>query len=200
MLTKQNRQAGEAGARPGAANCPRTQAPPLRLMLDISAWQSETQGMSAADRGALLALKMFFWHQGKIPDNDQILAQIAGLDLRGWKRVRQVLERKFIVKYGEWQREDWSNELDAAYEAVRKAKVKSQKGHDARWRRNATGNASGNATGNASGVLNIYSSTAQPKYKAKTPTPPSQRRNSVQPDFEADVATAERNLKTGGAL
>ena len=44
--------------------------PPLRLMLDIEAWKDETQLMTAAERGALLALKMFFWRTGPLPDDE----------------------------------------------------------------------------------------------------------------------------------
>lgn len=169
--------------------------PPLRLMLDIPAWHSETLALTAAERGALLALKMFFWRNGPLPDDNEALARIAGMDAKDWKKARKALEPLFIVKYGEWQREDWNDELEAAYGAVQKAKEKSQKGHAARWGRDASGNASSNATGTASGMLNNISAERSAKTPSPNPKAPSQGEGfSGQPEFLEDVLIAESAL------
>lgn len=86
---------------------------------------------------------MHLWRIGPIPDDDVALARITATSPAEWKKLRKALEPLFIVKYGEWQREDWNNELEAAYEAVNKARQKSQKGHAARWGGRASGTASG---------------------------------------------------------
>ena len=174
--------------------------PPLRLMLDIVAWQLETQLMTAAERGALLALKMFFWRSGPLPDDDEVLARIAGMDPKNWRAARKTLEPLFVVRRGEWMRQDWIDELEEAYAAVNRAKKRSQKGHAARWGRDASGNASSNATGTASGMLNNIGDAQPAQQRQKPQTPPSQGEGfSGQPDFEADVEIAEAALGIGGA-
>lgn len=180
-------------------------APPKSLLVDIAAWKTEVLAMPAPAIacGALLLLKMHLWHIGPIPDDDTALARITATSPAEWKRLRKSIEPLFLVKHGEWQREDWNDELEAAYAAVNKARQKSQKGHAARWGRNASGNATSNASGGASGMpagmLNIYSaerSATPAKTNPKTPKPGA---NDFQPDFEADVEMAEAALGIGGA-
>ena len=181
--------------------------PPLRLMLDIEAWKDETQLMTAAERGALLALKMFFWRTGPLPDDDAVLARIVGMEAKDWRKARKALEPLFIVKYGEWQRDDWNIELEEACAAVNRVKELSRKGNAARWgrRREVTeGDPAGNPSGSPAGIpqgvpheiLNIYSVPNAQKPQPKTPKP---RANDVQPEFLGDVETAERALGIGGA-
>jgi uncharacterized protein YdaU (DUF1376 family) len=81
--------------------------PPLRLMLDMSAWQAETQIMTAAERGALLALKVFFWRTGALPDDDAVLARIVGIEMKDWKKARKAIAPLFVARHGEWMRQDW---------------------------------------------------------------------------------------------
>ncbi|MBS0348952.1 MAG: DUF1376 domain-containing protein [Proteobacteria bacterium] len=175
--------------------------PPKGLLVDIAAWQAEVMALPAPAIacGSLLLLKMHLWRIGPIPDDDVALARITATSPAEWKKLRKALEPLFIVKYGEWLREDWSDELEAAYEAVNKARQKSQKGHAARWGGRASGNATGNASGMPAGMLNIKApldQQPQPKPNPKTPKPGT---NNFQPDFEADVEIAEAALGIGGA-
>lgn len=178
--------------------------PPLRLMLDIAAWQLETLTLTTAERGALLALKMFFWRSGPLLDCDDVLARIAGMDAKDWKKARKALEPLFIVKHGEWLRTDWSDELDAAHVAVQKAKERSRKGHAVRWNWDATGNAPSNARGNATGtatgmppsMLKNKGTVAARSGNVKSPQPGA---NDFQSAFLADVLPAEMALGIGGA-
>lgn len=181
--------------------------PPLRLMLDIEAWKDETQLMTAAERGALLALKMFFWRTGPLPDDDAVLARIVGMEVKDWRKTRKALEPQFIVKYGEWLREDWNIELEEAYAAVNRVKELSRKGNAARWgrrRESAESDPAGNPAGSPAGIpqgvpheiLNIYSVPNAQNPQPKTPEP---RANDLRPDFEADVEIAERALWIRGA-
>ena len=130
-------------------------APPLRLMLDIEAWKDETQLMTAAERGALLALKMFFWRTGPLPDDDAVLARIVGMEVKDWRKTRKALEPQFIVKCGEWLREDWNTELEEAYAAVNRVKELSRKGNAARWgkaKNAASDHPAGNPAGTPTGI------------------------------------------------
>ena len=106
---------------------------PKRVMIDIASWQTDTMALTAAERGALLSLKMFYWGTGPIPDRDQTIAQIAGMELKDWKQARDSLEPMFSVVGGEWFRADWNDELEAAYRAVKKASDASKAANEARW-------------------------------------------------------------------
>lgn len=173
--------------------------PPKNLLVDIRAWQAEVMATPAPAMacGALLLLKMHLWHVGPIPDDDVALARITATSPAEWKKLRKTLEPLFSIRYGEWVRTDWSEELEAAYEAVNKARAKSQKGHAARWGNRATGNASGTASGMPAGMLNINSVLNAQKPQ---PKPPKPRVNDVQPQFLADVEMAEAALGIGGAV
>lgn len=179
--------------------------PPPSLMLDISAWLLETQHRPAAERGAILSFKMHFWRIGPLPDDDDALARIAGMDAKDWKKARKALEPLFVIQHGEWQRADWNDELEAAYAAVKKARERSKKGHDARWRRNASSNASGNALSNASGSAasmpaSMHKYTEAESAQTKAPKSPSHGEGFAgQPDFESDALQAEAALRIGGA-
>ena len=179
--------------------------PPLRLMLDILAWHSETQIMTAAERGALLALKMYVWRTGPLPDRDDALARIAGMDAKDWKKARKSLEPLFVVRHGEWQREDWTAELEAAYEAVNRASAAGKKAVTARWNRQKqrtdgyesnTNRMRDESESNTAGVLNNKGTVAPRSGQGKTPKPGT---NDVQPGFESDVKIAEAALGIGGA-
>ena len=173
--------------------------PPKSLLIDIQAWQAEVMALPAPAIacGALLLLKAHYWRIGPIPDDDVALARITATSPAEWKKLRKALEPLFIVKYGEWQREDWNDELEASYQAVNKARQKSMKGHAARWGCGASGNASGSASGMPAGMLNIKAPLdQQPQPKTKGPKPGA---NDVQPEFLGDVELAERALGIGGA-
>jgi len=177
--------------------------PPLRLMLDIPAWQSETQIMTAAERGALLALKMFFWRAGPVPDDDVVLARIVGMELKDWKKSRKAIAPLFVARHGEWMRQDWIDELEEAYAAVNRVKELSRKGNAARWgkAKNAAsdlpaGNPAGSPAGIPYEILNNKGTVAARSGKDKGPRP---RANSFQPEFLGDVKIAERALGIGGA-
>lgn len=173
--------------------------PPLRLMLDIPAWQAEVLAMPAPALacGALVLLKMHLWRIGPIPDDDTALARITATSSAEWKKLRKSIAPLFVVKYGEWQREDWNDELEAAYEAVNKARQKSQKGNAARWGKHPTGTPTGNPSGIPAAILNNKGTVATRSGKNKAPQP---RANDVQPGFETDVVVAEQNLGIGGAV
>ena len=182
--------------------------PPLRLMLDISAWQLETLTLTTAERGALLALKMFFWRSGPLLDCDDALARIAGMDAKDWKKARKALEPLFIVKHGEWLRTDWSDELEEAYAAVNRVKELSKKGNAARWGKHQNadsehpaGNPGGTPAGIPCGILNNIGDAQPAQQRQNPPKAPSQGEGfSGQPEFLADVEMAEAALGIGGGV
>ncbi len=162
--------------------------PPKGLLVDIAAWQAEVMALRAPAIacGSLLLLKMHLWRIGPIPNDDVALARITATSPAEWRKLRKSIEPLFVVRHGEWMRQDWIDELEEAYAAVNRAKKRSQKGHAARWGRDASGNASSNATGTASGMLNNIGDAQPAQQRQKPQTPPSQGEGfSGQPDVEA---------------
>ena len=178
--------------------------PPLRLLIDIPAWQSEVLQMPAPAIacGALLLLKMHLWRIGPIPDDDVALARITATSPREWKKVRKAVEPLFIVKYGEWQRHDWNDELEASYEAVNKASRAGKKANEIRWGRKKQASESDsesdrNRTPNP--ILNIKAHTAPTEHQTTQPKPAQPWKANLHPAFGLDVDIAEAALRIGGA-
>jgi uncharacterized protein YdaU (DUF1376 family) len=65
------------------------------MPLDIGNYASDTGHLSTVQHGAYLLLIMHYWAMGKLPDDDQQLANITRLPLDEWLRHRPVLEAFF---------------------------------------------------------------------------------------------------------
>ena len=175
--------------------------PPLRLLIDIPAWQAEVLKMPAPAIacGALLLLKMHQWRIGPIPDDDVALARITATSPAEWKKLRKSIEPLFIVKYGEWLREDWNDELEASYDAVNKASRAGKKANEVRWgrtKRASESESESDRSRSPNPILNNKGTVAARSGKPKGPQPWA---NDVQPEFLADVLMAETALGVGGA-
>ena len=180
--------------------------PPLRLMLDIPALEAETRSLSAAVLGALIRMKSHVWRYGPLLDDDEGLARIAGMDSKDWRKARKSLEPLFVVRHGEWQRDDWNDELEAAYEAINKASRAGRAAVTARWSRQKqrsesydshTGRMRSVSDANTQSILNNKAPLdQQPQPETKGPEP---RANDVRPEFLGDVELAEHALGIGGA-
>lgn len=180
--------------------------PPLRLLVDIPAWQAEVLKMPAPAIacGALLLLKMHLWRIGPIPDDDVALARITATSPAEWRKLRKSIEPLFVVRHGEWMRQDWIDELEASFEAVNKASRAGKKANEARWgrrRKSSESDSESDRNRTPNPILNIKAHTT-PTTERQTaqPNPPRPRANDFQPDFEADVALAEAALGIGGGV
>lgn len=175
--------------------------PPLRLLVDIPAWQAEVLKMPAPAIacGALLLLKMHLWRIGPIPDDDVALARITATSPAEWKRLRKSIEPLFIVKYGEWQREDWNDELEASFEAVNKASRAGKKANEIRWGRKKQASESDSESDRSRTPNPILNNKGTVAARSGKDNPPRPRANDVQPAFLGDVEIAERDLGIGGA-
>ncbi len=175
--------------------------PPLRLMLDISAWLSEVLNMPAPMSccGALLMLKMHLWRVGPIPDDDCALARITGATPAEWKKIRKAVAPLFVVKHGEWRREDWNAELAEAYAAVNRASKAGKKANEVRWGKLKSASESDSESDRSrtpNPILNNKGTVAARSGNVKSPQPGT---NDFQPAFLADVLPAEMALGIGGA-
>lgn len=63
----------------------------------------KTVGLRAHAKGAYLGLKMYYWDNGPIPDDDDLLFKIADCERKSvWKKLRPSLSRLFQIKDGFW--------------------------------------------------------------------------------------------------
>jgi uncharacterized protein YdaU (DUF1376 family) len=73
-------------------NCKMAKHPALMLWTD--AYLSDTRHLTTAQHGAYLLLLMTMWRSEtcSVPDNDDYLALVTGMDVRTWKKNRPVIE------------------------------------------------------------------------------------------------------------
>lgn len=103
------------------------------IQLNIEDFESGTIGMDAREKGAYISLLICLYKSSthELPDDDKRLARMACLEVREWKKIRVVLEPKFIVYNGVWKQKR------VLQEAVRYAKL-SDKNRANALKRNET--------------------------------------------------------------
>lgn len=172
---------------------------PLNLLIDIRAWLEQTATLTPAENGAFLKLKMHYWRSGQIPDRDTALAQIVGMGIKEWKEARQGLEPLFVVGQGEWFRTDWNDELQAAYDAVRKASENGKKAIKARWdKEKSVAKASDTNTQRiTTGIHGEYAANTPSllKYKGKAPSQEVNGFVSADAELEQAISALESGWK-----
>jgi uncharacterized protein YdaU (DUF1376 family) len=110
------------------------------MPLYIGDYLADTSRLTTEQHGAYLLLLMDYWKSGKLPDNDQVLAQICKLTPDAWSNAKAMLMPYFSIEQGFWVHKRVEQE-------IAEAKVNQQKKHDravkaaeARWK-NAPSNA-----------------------------------------------------------
>lgn len=63
---------------------------------------ADTRRLTTEQHGAYLLLLMDSWSSGALPDDDDVLARVAGLDAERWAQVRPVIARYFQIADGQW--------------------------------------------------------------------------------------------------
>ncbi|HEX4954783.1 MAG TPA: DUF1376 domain-containing protein [Thermoanaerobaculia bacterium] len=83
--------------------------------IDWPLFLAQTSHLSTLERAALLFLRGAAWaRRGRLPDDDEQLARMAGFPERQWTTFRPVLERFFTVEDGCWLSRDLEKEADRA--------------------------------------------------------------------------------------
>ena len=59
-------------------------------------------GLTTEQHGAYLLLLLDNWVSGALPDDDDVLARVAGLDAERWAQVRPVIAGYFQIADGQW--------------------------------------------------------------------------------------------------
>lgn len=110
-----------------------TGSPTAWMPLYVGDYLGDTQRLTTEQHGAYLLLILDYWRTGPAPDDDAVLAQIARLDARGWKRTRPILARMFDIEGGEWRHKRIERELEAAKANAERRSKSAKKAADARW-------------------------------------------------------------------
>lgn len=118
------------------------------MPLYIGDYLADTSRLTTEQHGAYLLLLMDYWRSGRLPDNDQVLAQIAKLSPDAWSNARAMLEQFFSIENGFWIHGRVEKELAQSLENKAKNHLRAVQAAEKRWNKqpkDATSNANSNA-------------------------------------------------------
>lgn len=122
------------------------------MPLYIGDYLADTSRLTTEQHGAYLLLLMDYWRSGRLPDNDQVLSQIAKLSPDAWSNARAMLEQFFSIEDGFWVHKRVEQELQQAVDNKTKNHRRAVDAANARWK-NQENNATSNANSNAQAML-----------------------------------------------
>ena len=102
----------------------------------VSDYLGDTRRLSTTEHGAYLLLMMEQWQHGDLPDDDHVLAKIAGMRIDHWKRISQRIRSYFGegAEPGTLRQKRLHAEREKAVGLV----AKRTKAANARWTKDAT--------------------------------------------------------------
>ena len=69
----------------------------------IGDYLADTMHLTTEQHGAYLLLIFHLWRRGSLPDDNTVLAKIAGLDTSSWRNTRPVLAEFFKIEDKQWR-------------------------------------------------------------------------------------------------
>ena len=94
---------------------------------------ADTRRLTTEQHGAYLLLLMDSWSSGALPDDDAVLARVAGLDAESWARTRPVLAGYFEIADGKWVHARIEREREHAQAHAQASSSRGKKAATARW-------------------------------------------------------------------
>ena len=94
---------------------------------------ADTRRLTTEQHGAYLLLLMDSWSSGALPDDDSVLARVAGLDAESWARARQALAGYFEIADGKWVHARIEREREHAQAHAQASSSRGKKAATARW-------------------------------------------------------------------
>ena len=94
---------------------------------------ADTRRLTTEQHGAYLLLLMDSWSSGALPDDDTVLARVAGLDAESWAQVRPVIARYFQIADGKWVHTRIEQEREHAQAYAQASSGRGKKAAAARW-------------------------------------------------------------------
>ena len=94
---------------------------------------ADTRRLTTEQHGAYLLLLMDSWTSGALPDDDTVLARVAGLDAESWARMRPAIARYFEIADGKWAHARIEQEREHAQAYAQASSGRGKKAAAARW-------------------------------------------------------------------
>jgi uncharacterized protein YdaU (DUF1376 family) len=164
-----------------------------------------TRKFSTLEHGAYILLILEYWQHGGLPTDDKRLARIAGLSLKRWLSIKEIISQKFSLP--EWRHARIDAELAKAKRKQKHGVDMAARRWEARNKPDATGNAYSIATGHAKSIVTTTTTIEEGNGVLRTPfsarasarVPTSEKKSGTrlpqdwQPS-EADLAFAATQL------
>lgn len=162
------------------------------MPLYIADYRQDTLHLSTTEHGAYMLLIMEYWHSGRLPTDDEALAQIVKLSPYLWKKISPTILKFFDENFRHKRIE---TELRKANARILKNQQRAQKAAAARW---SSKHSSSNAPSNAqSYAWPMHTSHKKDKpYFGTTSEQPTQMLQASPQGTGGSLATAP----DGGAL
>jgi uncharacterized protein YdaU (DUF1376 family) len=100
------------------------------MPLYIADYLKKTTHLGALESGAYLHLIMDYWQNGKLPEDDRMLARIAKLTDREWKRLKPTLQAFF---HDGWKHERIDDEIRESIRIAQSNAGKAREAANKRW-------------------------------------------------------------------
>ena len=94
---------------------------------------ADTRRLTTEQHGAYLLLLMDSWSSGALPDDDAVLARVAGLDAESWARTRPAIAGYFEIADGKWVHARIEQEREHAQAYAQASSGRGKKAAAARW-------------------------------------------------------------------
>ena len=94
---------------------------------------ADTRRLTTEQHGAYLLLLMDSWSSGALPDDDTVLARVAGLDAESWARTRPAIAGYFEIADGKWVHARIEQEREHAQAYAQASSGRGKKAAAARW-------------------------------------------------------------------
>jgi len=154
------------------------------MPLYIGDYLADTARLTTEQHGAYLLLLMDYWRSGRLPDNDQVLAQISKLTPDAWSNAKAMLKQFFSISDGYWIHTRVEKELALAMQNKAKMHERASKAAQARWDKQEN-----NATSNAQAMLKECPSPSP------SPLPLTTTNKNIAPPKGVDVSLWNDYLK-----
>lgn len=172
--------------------------PDAWIPLYIADYIADTARFSTEQHGAYLLIIMDYWRNGSPPNDDKVLAQIAGLTPARWKAHRPMIAPKFQISGGVWRHKRIERELAKARTMQETLSNRGKAGAAARWQKESETEATANATGNAQEVPNTVLADAPSPSPSQESLPPPSPSHSPPPSAASARGLISKALRDRG--
>lgn len=94
---------------------------------------ADTRRLTTEQHGAYLLLLLDSWVSGALPDDDSVLARVAGMDAESWTATRRALAGYFQIADGMWVHARLERERIDAHAHAHASSGRGKKAAAARW-------------------------------------------------------------------